>query len=145
MTLLSFAVFTAFSVVGLLHALWALRIWWPLGDEARMAHAVFGAPGVDHMPGAAITWVVVAMAALAALWVALLSGWISPPLAPGLIRLGGWVMVAVLASRGAGSYVARAFGARWEQPFHRLDAYAYSPLILALALAVAVLTLASQI
>lgn len=133
MHLLAAALVAVLALVGALHAIWALRIWWPLGDETAMAHAVLGTPGVDRMPGAAITWAVVALTVLAMLWVGALAGWIGLPLPDWMITFGGWAMAAILLLRGAGAYAARAFGMKWEAPFHQLDAWLYSPLVLALA------------
>ncbi|MGR3466460.1 MAG: hypothetical protein ACU0CI_01160, partial [Shimia sp.] len=47
-------------LIAALHALWALRIWWPIREEAALARAVVGTEGITRMPGPAWTWPVVA-------------------------------------------------------------------------------------
>lgn len=139
--ILAVAMILAMLAAAALHALWALRVWWPIRDEARLAQAVVGTQGLTRMPGSAITWAVVVLIAAGVLLVAALAGWIALPLPGWALRLAGWGMAAVLLLRGAGAYVARGFGMRWEMPFHRLDALAYSPIILALGLGTLILLL----
>jgi Protein of unknown function (DUF3995) len=139
MTVLAFAILAVFAVVALLHLLWALRIWWPIDDEAALARAVVGTKGISRMPGRAITFAVVAVVGLGMIWVLLLAGLIALPLPGWLVTLGGAAMAAILLARGLGSYAASRIGWQRDMPFDRLW---FSPLITALGLGVALLTFA---
>lgn len=140
MSVLSVALFLVFALVGAIHLLWALRIWWPISDEARLARTVVGKPGIRAMPASPVTFAVVAAVALGMVWIALLSGWATAPLPGWVVRGGGFVMAAILLLRGAGTYAAPVLGIRQEPEFTRLDRRWFSPLILALGTGVAVLT-----
>ena len=143
MPVLAASLFFVFAVVGGVHLLWALRIWWPISDEALLARSVVGTGGITRMPAPAITFAVVGLIALGMAWIVFLAGWAAPPLPGWLVKLGGIVMAAVLLLRGAGSYAAPLFGLEQEPEFSRLDRRWFAPLILALGAGVAVLTLTS--
>lgn len=121
----------------LLHALWALRIWWPIPEEARLARSVVGTRGITHMPGMALTWAVAALMLLGGLWPLALAGILPLPLPGWLLRLGGWIMTAIFLLRGLASW------GPWpaEPEFTRLNRRGFGPLILALGLAMLALML----
>lgn len=140
MSWLAIILSVVFAAVGALHALWALRIWWPIADEAQLARTVVGAQGITQMPGRAITWAVVAVIALGLGIVAQLVGWIALPVPTWLSQCAGWAMAGVLILRGISSYVPPVSRLPQEAPFRALNLWLFSPLILALGLGVAVLT-----
>lgn len=118
-----------FVITGILHALWAMGIWFPIKDEKQLARTVVGFKGVDRMPAPYMAWCVVALTALGVIWIAQLNGWITLPMPIWLERLGGWVMTLILLGRGCTTY---AFDKKWpqEEPFRWLNRRFYSPLIL---------------
>lgn len=82
--------------IAAVHLLWAIGYWFPIRDEATLAHTVIGAAGQDKMPGAiACALVVVAMLfAVMCLW------W-----PPGMLRsLELAAIGAVFVVRGAATY-----------------------------------------
>ncbi len=130
-----------FALVGAVHVLWALRVWWPIRDEARLAQTVVGTPGITRMPASWLTMVVVGAVAVGMAWIAMLAGWVAAPVPVWLVTTGGAVMAAILLVRGTATYVAPLFGASAAPAFTRLDRRFYAPLILALGTGVALLTL----
>lgn len=125
------AIVCVFVLVGGMHALWGLGIWWPIRDEAKLAKTVVGQLGISRMPRAVLAWAVVGLVALGILWVAMLADWIVVPLPGWFVQLGGVVMAAILLLRGAGSYVFDK-KLKQEAQFRHLNLRFYSPLILAL-------------
>ncbi len=117
--------------IAALHGAWALRIWWPLGDEADLARAPVGTRDITKMPSPAACWAVVLVLLAGALWLQL------PRDAGGLrgavVLAGLGVMTLAFLARGVAAYVPalRRFGP--EEPFATLDRRYYAPLCLALA------------
>jgi len=124
-------------VTATLHALWALRIWWPIRDEARLARHVVGTIGITEMPAAGVTWVVAALILLGGLWPLMIAGLLPSPLLVPLLRAGGWLMVVVFLVRGLASW---SFW-KTEPDFTRLNRRYFGPLILAIGLAMLALML----
>ncbi|MGH1369628.1 MAG: DUF3995 domain-containing protein [Maritimibacter sp.] len=132
MNIIAGSILVILAVTGAIHALWALRIWWPIADEEALARAVVGAKGITRMPSAMMTWVVVVAIVLGILWTMALSGWIALPLPDWMVTGGGLLMAAVLLVRGIGTYFAGLFGMKAEEPFSTLNARYYSPVIILL-------------
>lgn len=128
------------GATALIHSIWALRIWWPIADEARLARTVVGTKGITQMPSAPLTWAVVAVMLAGIAWAVMLAGW-SRPLPAWMISAGGWIMAAILLVRGAGTYVGDFFGIDQEPEFRQLNQVYFSPLILALGLGTVILIL----
>ncbi|SFM06914.1 DUF3995 domain-containing protein [Shimia aestuarii] len=115
-----------------LHGLWAMGIWFPGGDEARLARRVAGFEGMRRMPPkpaslfvalvlAGVAHVLLVRAGLAA---ALLPGWI--------YGLAIWGAAAVFLGRGVAAYLPGWRRLTPEEPFATLDRRVYGPLCLAL-------------
>ncbi len=123
-----------------LHVLWALRIWWPIADEAELARTVVGVPDMERMPGQGITWLVSAVIFLGLVWILLLTGWVDLGLPAGLVQLGGWIMSVILILRALYPYVLFPV-LKLNARFRRLNLIYFSPIILYLGLGTLVLTL----
>ncbi len=119
-------------VIALLHLAWALGLWTPIRDEARLARHVIGTRGVIRMPGA----VPCALVAVALAFVASLP--FTPEL-PGqriLLILAGGVFVA----RGLAAYMPSWRRLTPEADFARLDRRLYGPLCLLVGAALLILS-----
>mgnify|MGYP001586320009 CR=1 FL=1 len=119
MSLLASSLFFVFAVVGGVHLLWALRIWWPIRDAALLARCVVGTRGITRMPTAAITFAVVGLIVLGMVWIAVLAGWAAPP-------MDAWLEQAVNdASQAYFSRPAMYMGCGGTIPFMKMlgDAY----------------------
>ena len=120
MTILSVALTAGLLAVALVHLLWALGVWWPLGEERALVRAVVGVAGAERMPGPIPCGLVAAGCALAA----------SVPWWPE-----GWVRQVALAL-GSGAFLLRGlmpWMRPWrrvalQEPFARLDRAVYGPL-----------------
>jgi hypothetical protein len=111
-----------------LHILWALGVWWPIRNEAGLARAVVGRPGIVRMPGAVPS----ALVAVALMWAAAWP-WLGPDLGPGRNRTGLAMLVLVFALRGVAAWLPQ-WRRIWPEPaFARLDRRYYGPLCLVLA------------
>lgn len=134
------AIAAVLVLIGGVHLLWGLRIWWPMGDEARLVAVAFGAKNATQMPSAAACYGVVALMALGAIWVLMLAGWVVV-LPAWLVTVGGVGMGAVFVARGAAAYTA-AFARITPQPaFRRMDRRIYGPLCLVLGIGILNLSL----
>ena len=81
------------AALAVLHGLWAIGVWWPIRDEAALARAVVGRPGITRMPGAVPSALVVVALLWAAAW-----PWLGPDLGPGLNRAGLIALTLVFAA-----------------------------------------------
>lgn len=107
-------------VLAAIHVVWALGLWWPLGDETRLARAVVGRGGATRMPGAAP----LALVAVGFLFASAL-----PWLPAGPFRGPGLVALALVFQLRAVLAYAPPFKAVFSaQPFRRLDERLYGPL-----------------
>jgi len=126
------------AAIGAVHILWGARIWWPVGDEARLTAIVLGAKGAVRMPSALACYAVALMMALCAIWVMMLAQWIVV-LPDWLIQIGGVGMAMMFFIRGAAAYTP-AFAQITPQPqFRQMDRRIYGPLCLVLGGAVVTL------
>lgn len=120
-------------LVAVLHAIWGLKIWWPIADERRLARTVVGAREIEEMP-APFACFLVAVALLIGItlpWITF--GYLALPFGPSglyLLALGGFA--AVLLLRGVAGYTTAFRRIFPEEPFRSLDRRFFSPLCLAL-------------
>ncbi|WP_448563459.1 DUF3995 domain-containing protein [Thalassotalea ganghwensis] len=121
--------------VAILHLLWAMRIWWPIANEAALAKAVVGIKGIEKMPSAWLTWLVTLIIFIGVLLVAMLSGFIPLLVAHQYAVLAGWIMGAILVVRAIYPYLFDRYIAQ-EHVFRRMNRAFYSPMILLLGLGV---------
>jgi hypothetical protein len=124
MTALLLAVLLA--PVVLLHLLWAIGLWWPIRDEARLVATVVGVQGMARMPGAAPCALVATAELMLAAW---------PLVAGGRWHdLGLWAAAAVLGLRGVAAWLPGWRRLTPVQPFATYDRRLYGPFCLILAL-----------
>jgi len=130
---MSAVVFSAALVaIAGIHVTWALGLWWPLGDETRLARAVVGTRGITRMPGPVPCALVAVALMFGAAWPWIAGGW--------LWWAGTAALALVFLGRGAASYVPAMRSLAPEEPFATLDRTWYAPLCLTLgALAVLIL------
>ncbi len=129
---LSLVLSAVLIVLAALHLLWALGWWFPLAEERALARAVVGARGIERMPGAVPSSLVVVALLFAAAW-----PWFGPS---GLKTSGLAALTLVFLGRGAASYLPAWRRIVPEQPFATLDRRAYGPLCLALGAGFLILT-----
>ncbi len=125
------------AALGLLHAVWAAGLPWPLSDRTALALTVVGEPG-DRMPGRLATVAIAVLLTFAAAWVLSLRGLLVPSPPDGFVRAAlTWGMVGVFAVRGLGGFFEGALRpAIVGTPYQRWSLRLYSPLSAALAAAV---------
>ena len=135
MNALGLALTAVLAAIAALHLAWAARIWWPIREEAALAHAIAGFRDMNRMPDA-LSCVVVAAAILASLLLVADLSWAS-----GLTHLPAWVVrsasaLAGLVFLGRGVIGFTRFWARLtpEEPFRTLDRRYYSPLCILIGL-----------
>lgn len=129
-------------LVGLaaLHALWGLKIWWPVGSEMRLARTVVGAADIVKMPVPLACFAVTAALLGGAFTVVPVLELVQLPFVPqGLILLIGIGFTVVFLLRGIAGYLPKFAALTPEEPFRTLDERFYSPLCLALGTAYAIL------
>lgn len=138
MIYLSGALALILLAVGILHFLWGLRIFWPLGDEKALARAAVGARDVVAMPPSYQSHLVALALIVAAADALFLSG-VESALPTWLVLLVGCGFCLVFVLRGVAGYVPAWARLTPEQPFRTLDKRYYSPLCLMLGAAFAAL------
>jgi len=123
-----------FLATAALHAYWALGGFWPGRDADSLARTVVGgAPGMRG-PGAAATWIVVAVLLGATATVLGAAEVVTLPVPAGLVRGAAFTAAGVLLVRGLeGFFDTRLRPDTVGSPFARLNVRVYSPLFLALA------------
>lgn len=133
MTALALFLTLMLSAVAALHLAWALRIWWPVTDEAQLARTVVGSRNIARMPAPLACAGVVAALSAAAVWLWLPRHW--------LVSLGLAAMTGVFVLRGLVTYTPLADRFFVEEPFRSLNRHYYSPLCLLIGAGLAVLLL----
>lgn len=131
---------TLLSAVAALHALWGMRIWWPLGDEQKLARAVVGARNIEKMPSRISCFLVALALAFIALVTLQLGKVAAPiPLPDWALALAGLCSAGVFIVRGVAGFLP--FWARLapEEPFRSYDRKYYAPLCLILGTGLLVL------
>ena len=116
------------SLLGGIHFLWGLGVWFPIRDEAQLTRTVVGAPGVYRMPGPIPCFLVTVGLGLMALTLWLPPSW--------LVKLVMWLGAIAFLARGALTYTKFWRRVATEEPFATLDKRYYGPLCLFLGAAV---------
>ncbi|MEM1145930.1 MAG: DUF3995 domain-containing protein [Pseudomonadota bacterium] len=141
MTALAITLFIALLGIAVAHALWGLRIWWPVSDERTLARTVVGAASIERMPPAhqciAVTLVMITVAALT-----LQLGGISKTTwaTATTLSVAGFAASAVFVLRGIAGFLPFWAKLTPEQPFRRYDQWMYSPLSLMLGIGIFILS-----
>ncbi|SMP18173.1 DUF3995 domain-containing protein [Shimia sagamensis] len=120
MTWLAVLISALLFVPAALHLLWAIGAWVPIRDEAALARATVGAPGITRMPGP----IPCALVFVALLFAAALPHLTTFPLRTPLLL----AIAAVFLLRGVAAYLPAWRKLVPEQPFSRLDQRYYGPL-----------------
>jgi hypothetical protein len=123
--------------LGVLHALWAAGLPWPLSSRSELALTVVG-DAKRHMPSRFLTLVVAGLLVFAAIWALGLRGILMPkPPVGALSGLVTWGMVGVFALRGIlGFFEAALRPSIIGTPYQRWSLRLYSPLSVVLATAI---------
>jgi hypothetical protein len=108
-----------------IHVTWALGIWWPLGDEARLTRAVVGMAKGVRMPGPIPLALVAVFLLFAAVW-----PWLFVQSRAPFGVWGIWALAAVFLMRGACAYLSFWTSITPEQPYRRNDRLFYGPMCL---------------
>ena len=125
MTVLSFILTWTLVAVALVHLLWALGVWWPLGEERALVRAVVGVAGVERMPGP----IPCALVAVACAFAATLPWWPAGWLRNSALIVAG----AAFLLRGIMPWMRSWRRVALQEPFARLDRAAYGPLCVAVS------------
>lgn len=124
----------AFAAIAALHAYWAAGGFWPGRDAESLARIVVGGGPGMRFPGAAATWAVVAVLAVAAAIVLGAAGVVALPVPAWVVRGAAVVAALVLLARGLEGFVdVRVRPETAGSPFERLNVRLYSPLCLVLS------------
>lgn len=119
---------TVLAAIAALHISWAMGIWIPIRDEARLVRSVVGATGATRMPGP-IPCGLVAGALLAIIVLI----WFSPSaLRSVLLGIAGTVLII----RGCLAWVPMWRKMTPVEPFATLDRRAFGPLCLLLGIGI---------
>ncbi|MBD1546436.1 DUF3995 domain-containing protein [Roseibium aggregatum] len=131
MTVLAAALSFGLLVIAVIHALWGVKVWWPIADETALARTVVGQTGIEKMPPGLSCFLVAGALCIGALalWAAL--NFFPLPEPAGVF---GRYLVAAFAAvfllRGLAGY-SGPFSRRFsEEPFRSFDRRFYSPLCL---------------
>jgi hypothetical protein len=135
-TVVSIALSAGLLLVGAVHVLWALGVWWPAREERRLVSAVVGVAGVERMPGPIPCLLVTAACTLAAS----LPWW--PP--GGLREAALALAMGVFLLRGLMPWMRPWRRVAPQEPFASLDRAFYGPLCLLFAAGFAILLLGAR-
>lgn len=141
MTGLAWALAGSFGALALLHVHWGLGGIWPARDEASLARAVVGAPGIRKMPPAIACFTVAVLLGAAGVWPLFQAGLVSTPLPRWITTPAGMGLAFVFLARGVAGYLPAWRRMTPEQPFAALDRALYAPICLALGFGAAALLL----
>ncbi len=122
-------------VAGILHLLWAARIYFPFANEQAAARAVVGLRGITRMPSrgaSAFVGLLLIAAAVAAVCIGSFSAQV--PAAKYVLAPLGLFLSAVFLTRGIAGILPAFERAAPEQPFLTLNRRLYSPLCAAIGL-----------
>ena len=134
---LAFLIAFALVLIGVLHALWAAGITWPLKSEKELVRTVAGFPDMEEIPP--LTSGIVAVLLFAAgLWAVAMTRGMSNH----ALTFGGIALAAVFIFRGGLGYTGWWRAKTSDEPFSRLDKILYSPISLALGAGFAILVVA---
>lgn len=133
MTWLAVLISALLFVPAALHLLWAIGAWVPIRDEAALARATVGAPGISKMPGP----IPCALVFVALSFAAALPHLTTFPLRTLLLP----AIAAVFLLRGIATYLPAWRKLVPEEPFATLDQRYYGPLCLVLGASFLLFTL----
>jgi uncharacterized membrane protein YqaE (UPF0057 family) len=133
MTWLAVLISALLFVPAALHLLWAIGAWVPIRDEAALARATVGAPGITKMPGP----IPCALVFVALSFAAALPHLTTFPLRSLLLP----AIAAVFLLRGIAAYLPAWRKLVPEEPFATLDQRYYGPLCLVLGASFLLFTL----
>ncbi len=133
MTWLAVLISALLFVPAALHLLWAIGAWVPIRDEAALARATVGAPGISKMPGP----IPCALVFVALSFAAALPHLTTFPLRTLLLP----AIAAVFLLRGIAAYLPAWRKLVPEEPFATLDQRYYGPLCLVLGASFLLFTL----
>jgi Protein of unknown function (DUF3995) len=142
-SLVGYVLAAVLVLLGTLHLLWALRIYFPFANEQALARAVVGLRGITRMPprgASAFVGLLLLAAAGAAVCIGTYSDWV-PALKIVLAPL-GLLLSAVFLVRGIAGVLPAFERALPEQPFLKLNRRIYSPLCFLIGAAFLFLTIA---
>ncbi len=128
MTALALGMTCILVVLAAVHVTWALGVWWPFGNEARLTRAVVGTRGADRMPGPIPLALVAVFLVFAAAWPWLY--W------QGRAPLGGWgvrFFGIVFLVRGVLAYVPVWQRMTPQQPYRQNDRRYFGPFCIGIA------------
>ena len=117
--------FVPLLMVAVAHLLWSFGNTWPIRNEALLAQAVVGRPGITRMPNRGISFVVAVL--IFAAGIVALS--LADPVSGGMgLTLLGALLAVVFVARGVAAYTP-GWRARFPtEPFASLDRKNYAPL-----------------
>ncbi len=133
MTWLAVLISALLFVPAALHLLWAIGAWVPIRDEAALARATVGAPGISKMPGP----IPCSLVFVALSFAAALPHLTTFPLRTLLLP----AIAAVFLLRGIATYLPAWRKLVPEEPFATLDQRYYGPLCLVLGASFLLFTL----
>lgn len=111
-------------LLGVLHFLWGLGIWFPVKNETALVRSFIGASGVTRMPGAIPCFLIAGALVLMALAV-----WLPGVLSKVVLWAGGFVFLF----RGLLTYTKRWRKLTQQEPFATNDRRYFGPLCLCIA------------
>ena len=129
--------------IAMTHFHWAMGGHWPASDEAALARAAVGTPGVARMPPPGASMAVGLCLAIAALLPQMLTGGrLAGLLPPAVLAVVTELCITIFALRGVAGFTNWWRSRFPEQPFATYDRRYYSPLCLFVASGYAVLLFA---
>jgi hypothetical protein len=131
MTWLKLILCVVLAAIAIIHAAWAIGLWVPIRDEARLVRAVVGAQGATRMPGP-IPCALVASGLL----IVIMSITAEPSASRSAILIGGGLVLAV---RGALAWIPFWRRMTPVEPFATLDRHVFGPLSLLLGVGILVI------
>ena len=140
MTILALNLAAVLLIIGVLHGLWGLHIWLPVGNEQQLARSVVGARDIVSMPPRLQCFLVAGALLGGAVGVLVLAEIIELPFFPTALIQGGMsVFAAVFIVRGLVGFTPFWVGITPELPFRSLDRRVYSPLCVLLGVGIVTL------
>ena len=131
MTWLELILCVVLAAIAIIHAAWAIGLWVPIRDEARLVRAVVGAQGATRMPGP-IPCALVASGLL----IVIMSITAEPSASRSAILIGAGLVLAV---RGALAWIPFWRRMTPVEPVATLDRHVFGPLSLLLGVGILVI------
>lgn len=116
-------------IIALMHFLWALRIWFPVNDEGKLARTVAGFKGIERMPSVTACLIVGLFLVFIASLPMQITGMVKAvPVPMWLIASLCFGCGFLFLFRGIAGYLPVFVNLTPEQPFRTYDKLFYSPL-----------------